>query len=724
LSSLEPVAPPPNTPLARPFAAAAEETPLQTVFRPCVTLRRANMTPLAGLAAYLTVAWLCNPVAAQPVAESLGPTASRYFQSRESAESAPPSWVLGGRRFNPDPAPTTTLVPTFAEVEGKQTATITVDPGTSLYGLPGTPGSMLRNGRPSGTEPAPCPWIFAVRADGTSWGALADTSAPCWVDLAGPVVFSTKAATLPLIILEAPSPTELLTTLNQLTGRAELPPLWAMGYSQQVSGTEASARAAATWLREHKIPADSLELVTPGPPLGIDAKAIPDLPQLLTDLRAKGFRLTARVGPLVPNTPDSDLVKTGTRDGVWLKTNDTEPMKVDAHGEPWLFPDFTSEAGHRWWSLRTRVFLDKGIDGLVLALAPKLDPAKQPRVAGDDLLGGPGEYGDVAASMDAFIARATMEGFAAAERNKRPVVSSPAFVVGMQRFAATAPDKVGAEHLMPREMMRSGLSLALSGQPLVAATIPAPDAAGDDLGRLAGLAAMFPMVRGELWPTPDGPGGDPAMSETLRKALERRARLIPYSYTLAFSTFYEFQPLLRPLFFVAPTDPSLRGVESAFLVGPDLLVVPRLAADTPKALPLLKGAWRKVEWGDGNPEDLPDVFLRPGAILPLGPVRQHADDGPLDPLTLLINLDETGIANGVLYEDSGEEYEFVNAQIRRTRYRAQRDGDAIFVRLSGLDGGRGLERRKVLVRILTDDGEITGEGSERGTIRIMLAPAP
>jgi alpha-glucosidase len=153
------------------------------------------------------------------------------------------------------------------------------------------------------------------------------------------------------------------------------------------------------------------------------------------------------------------------------------------------------------------------------------------------------------------------------------------------------------------------------------------------------------------------------------------------------------------------------------------MVIPRLAANAPKPASPLKG-WRKIDWGDGDPEDLPDVYLRPGALLPLGPVRQHSGESPLEPLTIVINLDEVGLATGVLFEDGGVEYEFVNNQIRRTRYRAQVEGAAVFLRLSGLDGGLPIARRKVLVRVLTDQGEATGEGSERGTIRIPLPASP
>jgi alpha-glucosidase len=221
------------------------------------------------------------------------------------------------------------------------------------------------------------------------------------------------------------------------------------------------------------------------------------------------------------------------------------------------------------------------------------------------------------------------------------------------------------------------------------------------------------------------PGGMPLAQDegvvaVLRAALSRRTRLIPYYYTLCFAAFSRCEPILRPVFFDDPADPTLRSIDTMFLAGPNVLVVPRLSADTPKPSPPLKGAWRKIDWGDGEQPDLPDVYLRPGAILPLGPVMQHTGEKPLDPLTLVVNLDEQGQAWGELYEDEGDGYSFYRNQCRRIVYKATTESGSVFIRLAALDGGLPIPRRKVEVRILTGGGEVTGTGSERGTIKIDL----
>jgi alpha-glucosidase len=217
------------------------------------------------------------------------------------------------------------------------------------------------------------------------------------------------------------------------------------------------------------------------------------------------------------------------------------------------------------------------------------------------------------------------------------------------------------------------------------------------------------------------PALDATAAATLRSALNHRSRLIPYLYTLCFTAFFDCEPIVRPLFLADPTDTSLRGVDSMFLIGQDLLVVPPPANGQPPAVPL-KGKWRRVDLGDPDPA-LPVLYLRPGAILPTGPIIQPDGEASLDPLTLFINPDDQGSARGALYEDSGEGNAFTHNQCRRIVYAAATQNSALFVRLATLDGGLGLPRRRVDVRILTDNLEITGSGSERGTIKIDL-PAP
>ena len=87
--------------------------------------------------------------------------------------------------------------------------------------------------------------------------------------------------------------------------------------------------------------------------------------------------------------------------------------------------------------------------------------------------------------------------------------------------------------------------------------------------------------------------------------------------------------------------------------------------------------WRPVHLvaGEESDADLPDLYLRGGAILPLGPVVQHTGQWDLTELELVVSLDADGRATGVLYEDDGDGYGYRTGAYRLTRFAAVRDGD-------------------------------------------------
>jgi alpha-glucosidase len=257
--------------------------------------------------------------------------------------------------------------------------------------------------------------------------------------------------------------------------------------------------------------------------------------------------------------------------------------------------------------------------------------------------------------------------------------------LGGQRYAATwTGDNVASWlHL---DMSISGiLNLGLSGQPLSGPDIGGFAGKGDGqmFARWMGIGSLLPFARGHT-----GKGNidkEPwsfgqEVEQTCRLALKRRYRLLPYIYTLMEEASRTGMPLVRPLFFLDPADPRLRDVDDAFLLGPDLLVVCRTSreGDWPEIVPLLEGDWQRISLVEGDLEDeeLPRLYLRDGAVLPLGPVVDHSGQITDEGLELLVNPDAAGVATGSLYEDAGEGYGYRDGEYRQLvlDVRAQPDG--------------------------------------------------
>lgn len=659
----------------------------------------------------------------QPAGETITFGVTRYLATEELAKAHPKSFTLNTRRPRPDIPPTTATVPVFSEIDGRRAATITFTEPVSLYGLPGTPGTLLRNGFVS-SGPVPCAWVLAMKPDGSVVGVLADTPAPCRADLSSGITFTTEAPVLPILLFEAPGPIPALVLLDELTGRPEMPPRWALGYAQAAGPTQDSLLAAADWLRTNSISAGALVAPTgPSFPLTFAAPTYPDPAKAFADLAAKGFRIIARTSPLSPAAPGDGNFDAAAAAGHWISLPDRSPAFIH-NAQQWVLPDPSGAETRAWWADRTHTFLAQGIHGIDLGASAWASLPADASLKADEDFGGPGPVSGFHPALTSLLTQATREGFHGEQDNRRPVVLSDSAIIGSQRSSSLVirPSTQGAG---PGDVIAQALAAAASGQPLVAVAVPQPGdvpASIEQWKRLVGVAALMPMVIGES----AEPGFKPlpeALTATLRQATDRRSRLTPYLYTLCFSAFFECQPILRPLSFLDPADPALRAEESAFLLGSELLVVPRTGPAAP-TLPPVKGVWRKLALGEPADQELPDLYLRPGAILPIGEAMLRTGESPDDPITLVINLDPSGEASGVLYEDSGEGYAFYRNEARRIRYRAKVDGDAVFVRLTGLDGGLPIPRRKASIRILTDDGEITGEGSERGTIRIPLPAKP
>jgi alpha-glucosidase/alpha-D-xyloside xylohydrolase len=148
-----------------------------------------------------------------------------------------------------------------------------------------------------------------------------------------------------------------------------------------------------------------------------------------------------------------------------------------------------------------------------------------------------------------------------------------------------------------------------------------------------------------------------------RKYLELRYRLLPYNYTLIREACDTGLPPVRALYLHYPNDPQAVKLGDQYLWGRDLLVAPvTTKGATERKLYLPEGDWydfwtnekhagkreltRKVDLAT-----LP-LFVRPGAILPLDPVRQYAAEPLTEPTTLRIYPGANG--SFTLYDDDGQ----------------------------------------------------------------------
>ena len=480
----------------------------------------------------------------------------------------------------------------------------------------------------------------------------------------------------------------MVQALGRLTGTMPLPPRWALGYHQcRYSYTpDDRVREIADTFRDRNIPCDviwfDIDYMDEFRCFTVDTWSFPDMRGLNAELHAKGFHTVAIIDPGIKQDMGYHVYDSGDAIDAWVQTAGGAPYVGSVWPGRCVFPDFTMAQVREWWGGLYGQFLSLGIDGIwndknepaIFNVDAKTMPRNN-RHRADTELGGPGTHARYHTVYGMLMARATWEGVQRVRPRQRPFVLSRANHLGGQRWAAcwTGDNTASWAHLDYSVSMV--LNLGLSGQPLSGPDIGGFVGAGtgEMFARWMGIGALQPFARGHtgkgnIDKEPWSFGGD--VEKTCRLALQRRYRLLPYLYSLMREAAETGLPPVRPLFFADTSDPRLRAEDDSFLLGNDLLVVCNTRPGEKPAPVLPVGNWVKVSLieGDLDDPDLPDLYLREGAVLALGPVMQWSDERPLDELELLVNPGADGRAVGYLYEDDGDGYGYRDGEYRVTEF--------------------------------------------------------
>ncbi len=208
---------------------------------------------------------------------------------------------------------------------------------------------------------------------------------------------------------------------------------------------------------------------------------------------------------------------------------------------------------------------------------------------------------------------------------------------------------------------------------------------------------------------------NPHVEPIVRKYLELRYRLLPYTYTIARECTETGLPLMRALWLHHHDDPQAVRRGDQFLWGRDILVSPVVKKGAvSRRLYLPRGAWfdfwteERLEGGREvdrkvDLETMP-LHVRAGAILPLGPVKQYVEDPVEGPLTVVIYPGANGAFS--IYEDDGRTFDYRKGAWMRTALAWNDRARVLSVRLA--PGARMLPPAKRAIEI-----RVAGEGRTR-----------
>lgn len=626
--------------------------------------------------------------------------------------------------------------PVYSKEGDKTVVTLNVNADDDLYGTGEVVGDLRRNGKEvnfwntdnygymkeQGKQLYQShPWVLGVRKDGSAYGIIADNTWKSSLTTNQQIKFVSEGPAFRVIVIERPNAKEVMKELAKLSGTMEMPPLWALGFQQcrYSYNPDSRVKEIIDTYRAKNIPCDvvwmDIDYMDQFKVFTYDPKQFPD-PQGLQDYaHAKNFKTVYMIDPGVKVEDGYFVYDQGKANNYFVKM----PDGTNYTGRVWPgdcnFPDYTRHEVRSWWSGLTSDFVKKGVDGL-------WNDMNEPAVFDSDTFTmdvNAVHWGDENRDKGSHLRyhniygynmiKASREGMLLAKPNNRPFVLSRDNFLGGHRYGATwTGDNMSTwEHFQMSIPMT--LNLSLSGQPFNGPDMGGfgADADAELLAHWTATGIYFPFARnhaakGTVDQEPWVFGQK--VEDVCRTAIERRYRLMPYIYTLFQEATVNGMPVMRPAFMADDKDPALRGEQKVFMLGDDLMIIPRWAKAHNIHIP--SGDWDVLQLEDKDDMYQAFVAQRPGSIVPMGNVAQSTIELDQNTLTLLVNPAADGTATGVLYQDAGDGFGYRTGEYAKFQLSAKTEGENITVSIKQVEGKMDMGQKNIRIGFVTD-GKIT-----------------
>jgi alpha-D-xyloside xylohydrolase len=394
------------------------------------------------------------------------------------------------------------------------------------------------------------------------------------------------------------------------------------------------------WMRYHEGHHGDLEW---------DESAFPDPKGMIAELKALGFRLSLWESPYVPL--DSEMRAEGERKGFLLKAKSgSGPALVHGFSKPSAAVDFTNPDAIEWFKAKNRRLLEMGVAVMKTDFAEDMP---------DDAVPSDGRPAEQLHNLYPLLyQRAVFE--VTKEVHGYGLIWGRSGYAGSQRYPVHWGGDPGCTFEDMAASLRGALSWIVSGAAFASFDMggffgiptltdpPSPEL----YVRWSQMGLLFSHARAHGHTAPREPWayGEPALS-IFRRYASLRYRLLPYLYA-ASGRAPEGLPLARPLVYDHPSDRTTWHIDDEYLLGPDLLVAPMFMPRGSRNIYLPAGGWYDF-WNDqrfdgarwitydAELEALP-LFVRAGAVIPMGPELQYVNERAWDPLTFEIYPGDLG----------------------------------------------------------------------------------
>lgn len=581
-------------------------------------------------------------------------------------------------------------------------------PGEAVYGL-GQHEQGLLNLRGSSEDlyQQNMKVAMPVLLSTEGWGILFDSySLGCFRDDGhGSYYWSEVEDELEFYFLHGPSFDRIISGIRRLTGKAVLPPRWALGYVQSkeryVTGDE--LLEVAREFRRRELPLDVLVQDWQTWPEGMwgekcfDPARFPDPAGMVAALHALDVRLMVSIWPVMRGGDNErEMRAAGHMLGEGCTYNALDPAARALYWKQ-AREAYFQHGTDAWWCDCTEPF-EADWNGPV-----KPEPWRQLLVDTTEFK----KYMDPEHInvYSLLHSKGLYENQLADAPDRRMLNLTRSAYPGQQRYGAVtwSGDTSAGWETLARQIP-AGLNFCMSGIPWWTTDIGGfftrrrpefwfwdgdYEAGCDDPAyrelflRWFQLGCFLPMFRAHGTDTPREPWrfGNPgeAVYDSLVDFLRLRYRLMPYFYSLAGWTYHRDYTWMRALVFDYPGQQALHDVRDQFMAGPALMVCPVLhpGAET-RTVRFPEGPgwfdfWTGALIPGGQTLEVPaplermPLFAKAGSILPLGPAVTHTGEGLDAPWELRVYVGADAVFD--VYEDAGEGMGYQRGECAWTRIR-------------------------------------------------------
>jgi alpha-D-xyloside xylohydrolase len=479
-----------------------------------------------------------------------------------------------------------------------------------------------------------------------------------------------------------------LKDYRHLTGEAPLMPKWMLGFWQckERYASQEELLGVATKLRELKVPVDGIiqdwQYWPPGTNTWgshrFDPARYPDPRAMFKELHEMHYHA------LISVWAKFDL---GSDNSKELNANGGMFPEVTHYAFPpgqgqWYDPFSAAGRQTYWKQMRDELFA-KDVDGWWL-------DAPEPEIGGMGFRHystpmGPGY--EVYNAYPLMHSTGIYQGQRGTTDKKRVVILTRSAYAGQQRNSAiTWSGDIQGTWQVLKNQIPAGLNFSLSGIPYWNTDTggffgnratgngnPQNPQFEELFARWFQFSSFCPMFRvhssSGLNPGRELFRFDEKTQGIMRHYLDLRYRLLPYLYSVAWQVTSQGSTFMRPLVLDFPRDPQAPDIGDQYLFGPAIMVTPITSPGTTTRtvyLPAAGAPWFNFWTGETAPDgqrveaaagvETVPLFVRPGSLIPMGPLLQYSSEKRADPIELRIYRGANGAFT--LYEDQGDNYDY------------------------------------------------------------------